>query len=186
MIHFFFFFVWAPRQDGNELVCTHFNVLKLAFSRADTHSIRPHRAFFDFSAGKSDPLKVAASGSGGLTEFVSVLSEDTAGWGYVRFVQILLFFPMNISDMREGCVGCRFVYPHLSGLRSQIFLIGWLSHSPWHGYLRRVPLSNDEYSQRVKFILISWCGPSAGVKLKAKLSVSFCFIPSSAFCLFVF
>ncbi|RUS18046.1 hypothetical protein BC937DRAFT_89195 [Endogone sp. FLAS-F59071] len=112
----------SQTQDGNELVRVpapniHFSVLEPTFPRTDTRSICPHRAFFDFAAGKSDPLRLAATGSGGLAEFVRVLGEDVAGWGYVR-----------------------------------------------------VPMSNDEYSQRVKFILISWCGPSVGVKLKAKLS----------------
>jgi hypothetical protein len=32
-------------------------------------------------------------------------------------------------------------------------------------------MSNDDYSQRVKFILVSWCGPSVGILRKAKLWV---------------
>ncbi|KAK9719255.1 hypothetical protein K7432_004889 [Basidiobolus ranarum] len=39
------------------------------------------------------------------------------------------------------------------------------------GYLRMV-ISNDELSQRVKFVFVSWCGPSVKVMRKAKLSVS--------------
>ncbi|CEP15766.1 hypothetical protein [Parasitella parasitica] len=38
------------------------------------------------------------------------------------------------------------------------------------GYLR-MNLSNDEYSQRVKFVLVPWCGDQVGVMRKAKLSV---------------
>ncbi|ORX92109.1 actin depolymerizing protein [Basidiobolus meristosporus CBS 931.73] len=38
------------------------------------------------------------------------------------------------------------------------------------GYLRMV-ISNDELSQRVKFVFVSWCGPAVKVMRKAKLSV---------------
>ncbi|KAI8139528.1 hypothetical protein BJV82DRAFT_626424 [Fennellomyces sp. T-0311] len=75
-------------------------------------------AFFDFADGKPDRLKVAGSGSGGLSEFVGQLKPEIAGWGYVR---------MNMS--------------------------------------------NDEYSQRIKFVLVPWCGESVGIMRKAKLSI---------------
>ncbi|KAI8882757.1 actin depolymerizing protein [Backusella circina FSU 941] len=38
------------------------------------------------------------------------------------------------------------------------------------GYLR-MNMSNDEYSQRVKFVLVPWCGDEVGVMRKAKLSI---------------
>ncbi|KAL1917582.1 uncharacterized protein VTP21DRAFT_3975 [Calcarisporiella thermophila] len=38
------------------------------------------------------------------------------------------------------------------------------------GYVR-MNFANDEYSQRVKFVLINWCGQSVGVMRKAKLSI---------------
>ncbi|KAI9500778.1 hypothetical protein GGI25_006291 [Coemansia spiralis] len=38
------------------------------------------------------------------------------------------------------------------------------------GYIR-VPMANDELSQRTKFVLISWCGPKAKVMRRAKLGV---------------
>ncbi|CAO3652506.1 unnamed protein product [Cunninghamella blakesleeana] len=38
------------------------------------------------------------------------------------------------------------------------------------GYVR-LNFSNDEYSLRVKFILVNWCGESVGVMRKAKLGV---------------
>ncbi|KAI7883505.1 actin depolymerizing protein [Lichtheimia hyalospora FSU 10163] len=75
-------------------------------------------AFFDFADGKPDRLKVAGTGSGGLSEFVEQLKPEIAGWGYVR---------MNMS--------------------------------------------NDEYSQRVKFVLVPWCGESVGIMRKARLSI---------------
>lgn len=40
--------------------------------------------FFDFADGKPDRLRVAGSGSGGLSEFVSQLKPEVAGWGYIR------------------------------------------------------------------------------------------------------
>ncbi|KAI8983584.1 hypothetical protein BDB01DRAFT_791373 [Pilobolus umbonatus] len=75
-------------------------------------------AFFDFADGKPDRLRVAGTGSGGLSEFTDQLSPNVAGWGYVR---------MNMS--------------------------------------------NDEYSQRIKFVLIPWCGEDVGIMRKAKLSI---------------
>ncbi|KAI7891864.1 uncharacterized protein EV154DRAFT_551186 [Mucor mucedo] len=74
--------------------------------------------FFDFADGKPDRLRVAGSGSGGLSEFVSQLKPEVAGWGYIR---------MNMS--------------------------------------------NDEYSQRIKFVLVPWCGEKVGIMRKAKLSI---------------
>ncbi|KAG2235404.1 hypothetical protein INT48_005754 [Thamnidium elegans] len=38
------------------------------------------------------------------------------------------------------------------------------------GYVR-MNLSNDEYSQRIKFVLIPWCGEKVGIMRKAKLSI---------------
>ncbi|RCH87750.1 hypothetical protein CU097_007937 [Rhizopus azygosporus] len=38
------------------------------------------------------------------------------------------------------------------------------------GYVR-MNMSNDEYSQRVKFVLVPWCGDKVGVMRKAKLSI---------------
>ncbi|KAG0166527.1 hypothetical protein DFQ28_010137 [Apophysomyces sp. BC1034] len=38
------------------------------------------------------------------------------------------------------------------------------------GYVR-MNMSNDEYSQRVKFVMVPWCGESVGVMRKAKLSI---------------
>ncbi|KAI9032717.1 hypothetical protein CLU79DRAFT_715000 [Phycomyces nitens] len=38
------------------------------------------------------------------------------------------------------------------------------------GYLR-INLSNDEYSQRIKFVLVPWCGESVSVMRKAKLGI---------------
>ncbi|ORZ23948.1 hypothetical protein BCR42DRAFT_341873 [Absidia repens] len=38
------------------------------------------------------------------------------------------------------------------------------------GYVR-LNLSNDEYSHRIKFILVPWCGASVGVMRRAKLSI---------------
>ncbi|KAI8365595.1 hypothetical protein BD560DRAFT_354540 [Blakeslea trispora] len=38
------------------------------------------------------------------------------------------------------------------------------------GYVR-MNMSNDEYSQRVKFVLVPWCGDSVGIMRKAKLSI---------------
>lgn len=38
------------------------------------------------------------------------------------------------------------------------------------GYLR-INMSNDEYSQRIKFVLVPWCGDKVGVMRKAKLSI---------------
>ncbi|KAJ2718675.1 hypothetical protein GGI07_005645 [Coemansia sp. Benny D115] len=35
----------------------------------------------------------------------------------------------------------------------------------------RVPMSNDELSQRTKFVLLVWCGPNTPVMRRAKLSV---------------
>lgn len=40
--------------------------------------------FFDFADGKPDRLQVSGSGSGGLSEFVSHLKPEVAGWGYIR------------------------------------------------------------------------------------------------------
>ena len=40
--------------------------------------------FFGFADSKPDRLVVAGTGSGGLSEFVGQLSDDVAGWGYVR------------------------------------------------------------------------------------------------------
>ncbi|KAJ1908233.1 hypothetical protein LPJ81_000247 [Coemansia sp. IMI 209127] len=42
--------------------------------------------------------------------------------------------------------------------------------APAFGYIR-VPIANDELSQRTKFVLISWCGPSTKVMRRAKLGV---------------
>ncbi|GAA5808391.1 hypothetical protein MFLAVUS_001782 [Mucor flavus] len=42
-------------------------------------------------------------------------------------------------------------------------LAGW-------GYIR-MNLSNDEYSQRIKFVLVPWCGEKVGIMRKAKLSI---------------
>lgn len=36
----------------------------------------------------------------------------------------------------------------------------------------RVKVANDELSQRVKFVLVPWCGPQVKVMRRAKLSVS--------------
>ncbi|KAJ1987889.1 hypothetical protein H4R33_002659 [Dimargaris cristalligena] len=38
------------------------------------------------------------------------------------------------------------------------------------GYIR-VPISNDELSQRTKFVLVCWCGPKVKVMRKAKLGI---------------
>ncbi|KAI9304527.1 hypothetical protein BJ944DRAFT_181551 [Cunninghamella echinulata] len=38
------------------------------------------------------------------------------------------------------------------------------------GYVR-LNLSNDDYSVRIKFILVNWCGESVGIMRKAKLSI---------------
>ncbi|KAI8074978.1 hypothetical protein BC940DRAFT_287118 [Gongronella butleri] len=38
------------------------------------------------------------------------------------------------------------------------------------GYVR-MNMSNDEYSQRVKFVLVPWCGDKVGVMRRAKLSI---------------
>ncbi|KAI8984463.1 hypothetical protein BDF20DRAFT_860138 [Mycotypha africana] len=38
------------------------------------------------------------------------------------------------------------------------------------GYVR-MNMSNDEYSQRVKFVFIPWCGDKVGIMRKAKLSI---------------
>ncbi|KAJ2401877.1 hypothetical protein GGI23_001101 [Coemansia sp. RSA 2559] len=42
--------------------------------------------------------------------------------------------------------------------------------APAFGYIR-VPMANDELSQRTKFVLISWCGPNTKVMRRAKLGV---------------
>ncbi|KAJ1962601.1 hypothetical protein GGI12_002552 [Dipsacomyces acuminosporus] len=41
------------------------------------------------------------------------------------------------------------------------------------GYVR-MTMSNDELSQRTKFVFISWCGPRTRVMRKAKLGVQKC------------
>ncbi|KAJ1960868.1 hypothetical protein IWQ62_004068 [Dispira parvispora] len=38
------------------------------------------------------------------------------------------------------------------------------------GYIR-IPISNDELSQRTKFVLVCWCGPQVKVMRKAKLGI---------------
>ncbi|KAJ2963227.1 hypothetical protein NQZ79_g1717 [Umbelopsis isabellina] len=38
------------------------------------------------------------------------------------------------------------------------------------GYVR-MNMSNDEYSQRVKFVLVPWCGEAVGVMKRARLSI---------------
>ncbi|KAI8575155.1 hypothetical protein K450DRAFT_263075 [Umbelopsis ramanniana AG] len=38
------------------------------------------------------------------------------------------------------------------------------------GYVR-MNMSNDEYSQRVKFVLIPWCGEEVGIMKRARLSI---------------
>ncbi|RUP46750.1 hypothetical protein BC936DRAFT_146565 [Jimgerdemannia flammicorona] len=50
------------------------------------------------------------------------------------------------------------------------FISNLSPHAAGWGYVR-VPMSNDEYSQRVKFVLVSWCGEHVGVMRKAKLSI---------------
>ncbi|KAJ1918909.1 hypothetical protein IWQ60_007373 [Tieghemiomyces parasiticus] len=72
----------------------------------------------EYVSDKKDELKLAKSGSGGLTEFVKELKPDQAAFGYIR-----------------------------------------------------VPISNDELSQRTKFVLVCWCGPQVKVMRKAKLGI---------------
>ncbi|KAJ9090241.1 hypothetical protein DSO57_1004492 [Entomophthora muscae] len=38
------------------------------------------------------------------------------------------------------------------------------------GFLR-IPLKNDEYSERIKFVFVSYCGPQVRVMRKAKLGI---------------
>ncbi|KAL7309564.1 hypothetical protein PS15m_010426 [Mucor circinelloides] len=38
------------------------------------------------------------------------------------------------------------------------------------GYVR-MNMSNDEYSQRIKFVFVPWCGENVGIMRKAKLSI---------------
>ncbi|KAJ2510129.1 hypothetical protein GGI11_005606 [Coemansia sp. RSA 2049] len=42
--------------------------------------------------------------------------------------------------------------------------------APAFGYIR-VPMANDDLSQRIKFVLISWCGPNTKIMRRAKLGV---------------
>ncbi|KAJ2086642.1 hypothetical protein EV179_005473 [Coemansia sp. RSA 487] len=42
--------------------------------------------------------------------------------------------------------------------------------APAFGYIR-VPMANDELSQRTKFVLISWCGKNTKVMRRARLGI---------------
>ncbi|KAI8097289.1 uncharacterized protein BX664DRAFT_326037 [Halteromyces radiatus] len=92
-----------------------------------------------------------------ITEAYEDVRDDTTetNWAFFDFA--------NGKPDRLKVAGCGTggLKEFIGTLQSDV--AGW-------GYVR-LNLSNDDYSHRVKFILVPWCGESVGVMRRAKLSI---------------
>ncbi|ORX55172.1 actin depolymerizing protein [Hesseltinella vesiculosa] len=92
-----------------------------------------------------------------IAEQYEVIRDDKSetNWAFFDFANGK---PDRLQVSGTGSGGLSEFIAHLSPE-----VAGW-------GYVR-MNMSNDEYSQRVKFVLVPWCGESVGVMRRAKLSI---------------